>query len=651
MNPWWLAVLPAVLAAITLLYFLKLKRREVLVASTFLWHQAIRDLRVNSPFQRLRMNLLLFLQLLIAALVVLALARPRAALGNLGGRDLVFVVDQSASMGATLKSGETRLERAKQDIRVLINDMSGGDKAILLSFDNKPHILESLTNDKRRLLNALAEIQPTEYSTALSETLDLAMKLSATDRQERNREVLIFSDGVCAELGPAQREEELNSPGLEASAGLEASLGLEVDVPSDVETRYIKVGDDAPNVGIANVDLRRTLDEDASLQLFVSLVNDTTKARTLGLDLTINGQLVESREINLAKRTTTSVIIDSESLRKGRLEVSLDVKDNLALDNKAYAMVREKAAIQVLLVSNGNRFLENALEKMPFAVTRTTLPEEFDATDADLARFDVILFDRVQIAFMPPSGCLFIDCLPPYQRLTWREEQSEPRIIDFDETHPVNSYLQYAELSPIKMRPLKLGDSDSMLVESDKGPLLSVIREEARESLVLSFDILQSRWPFQASFPIFLANSIHWLGGTSTLNKQLKTGEIAVLNVGANGGELRVKDPSGKTHSYQLEKGRRIANFEKTHRQGFYRAEVYVDGKLVRKQDFAVNLKSEVESRIYPREKLRFRGAKSTIKTLAKVEANNKEIWRWLAWTLLALFVIEWWVYNRRVYV
>src|SRR3954447_19273138 len=87
--------------ALLVLYFLKLRRRELAVSSTLLWKKAIVDLQVNAPFQKLRRNLLLILQLLLLILLILALSRPVVTYSKAAGRSTVILIDRSASMGAT----------------------------------------------------------------------------------------------------------------------------------------------------------------------------------------------------------------------------------------------------------------------------------------------------------------------------------------------------------------------------------------------------------------------------------------------------------------------------------------------------------------------------------------------------------------------
>src|SRR3954466_8942927 len=104
------AVLIGVPITIIALYFLKLRRRPVEVPSTLLWRRSIEDLHVNSLFQRLRRNLLLFLQLLAVLLAMLALAGPRMR-GTVGaGQRYVLAIDESASMSAS-DVGDTRLAK------------------------------------------------------------------------------------------------------------------------------------------------------------------------------------------------------------------------------------------------------------------------------------------------------------------------------------------------------------------------------------------------------------------------------------------------------------------------------------------------------------------------------------------------------------
>src|SRR5215469_1936674 len=87
----WFA-LAGVPVGIIALYFLKLRRKPVRVPSTLLWRRSMEDLHVNSLFQRLRRNLLLFLQLLAVGLVMLALAGPQSkGRGGQGQRYVLMI--------------------------------------------------------------------------------------------------------------------------------------------------------------------------------------------------------------------------------------------------------------------------------------------------------------------------------------------------------------------------------------------------------------------------------------------------------------------------------------------------------------------------------------------------------------------------------
>src|SRR5437868_7963344 len=91
----WLLLLAPI---IIFFYLLKLKRREVVVSSVLLWAQLVKDVQANSPFQKLKRNLLLFLQLLTVLFLVFCLARPLMVVRALGGQNTVLVLDASASM-------------------------------------------------------------------------------------------------------------------------------------------------------------------------------------------------------------------------------------------------------------------------------------------------------------------------------------------------------------------------------------------------------------------------------------------------------------------------------------------------------------------------------------------------------------------------
>src|SRR5262245_26067641 len=124
LNPWVAAGLAAVvIPALVILYFLKLRRRQETVPSTFLWKRAVQDLQVNAPFQRLRKNLLLLLQLLVLGAALFALARPIIKTDLASEKSVIILLDRSASM-KTKEGDKTRFDLAKEQALRLVKTLN-----------------------------------------------------------------------------------------------------------------------------------------------------------------------------------------------------------------------------------------------------------------------------------------------------------------------------------------------------------------------------------------------------------------------------------------------------------------------------------------------------------------------------------------------
>ena len=83
-----------------------------LVSSTLLWQKFLAETQASAPFQKLRHNWLLMLQILLLLLAVFALSRPYFTGTSKSSRLRVLILDASASMQAT-DVKPSRFEKAR----------------------------------------------------------------------------------------------------------------------------------------------------------------------------------------------------------------------------------------------------------------------------------------------------------------------------------------------------------------------------------------------------------------------------------------------------------------------------------------------------------------------------------------------------------
>ena len=643
LSPGWMLAAPPVLGALFILYFLKLKRREVPVASTFLWRQALQDLRVNSPFQRLRMNLLLILQALALLLALLALARPVSNLGGLTGSDTILLIDISASMQASDGGGMTRFERARTEARRVIDDLAYGDQAILIAFDDEPHVLTDLTLSKAILREQLDQLRPGDRTTRLDRAMArVHMLLEGTLREP---ELYPFSDGRVGSLE-----------------------GIELD--QKVPLRYVRVGEAEENLALVGVDVSIPTGLGEDTRVFAAVKRSGGQAPLkLGVDCFFapdeapdRWEPIGSQEVQLDPDSHATAAFDVGA-QGGRLKLQLDHADALPLDDVAWALLRPQEPIRVLLVSEGNLFLDRALRsdplvwKDPQGGIPTLAPGSFSGQDPQVRAADMVILDRCSPDPLPPGNYLCFAQAPKLPGIVDKGFGRDARITDWDEAHPVARFVNFATLVLPAARRLELREGDAVVVRSTVGPLISVARDGDRQAVICAFDLLslpvEGAWTFDPSYPIFLANCVRWLGGRGRDRKSLlvNTGGTAELRFPLESVKAVVTPPGDEApRTLEVRTGDDLLRVTQLDRVGYYRVGFQdAAGKELGTTTFAANLSDGAESEIAPAEAIKVKG-RAPVQGVTQAEERNREVWKVVAGLALLFVMLEWWIYNRRVY-
>jgi hypothetical protein len=177
------------------------------------------------------------------------------------------------------------------------------------------------------------------------------------------------------------------------------------------------------------------------------------------------------------------------------------------------------------------------------------------------------------------------------------------------------------------------------------------------EDAVLGFEIVSAgkdgttevntSWPRRRSFPVFVLNAIKYLGGvrSSLATPNVKPGSPEVLRSSTPVAAIRVQTPRGDQFEVPREHQSTYI-FSRTDEIGVYNVREGSGQKVA--QQFAVNLFDGRESDLQPREKIEIGHAE--VQAQASKQATRRELWKWLLLGAIGVLIVEWYVYNRRVY-
>lgn len=593
----WILPLSGIIVA---LYLLRMRRQDLRIPATFLWPEHTEEVRANSLFQKLRFNWLMILQLIIASLLCFAFAQPQVRQEGLLGETTVIVLDTSASMRATDMS-PSRFDAAVDIVRSAINTSKPTDRFALIEAGAIPRVAFSLSNDPAKQRNALEKLHATDEEGNMGEALRLASALVSSLDSAR---ILVISDGCFPKI-------ENFSPG-------KASVV------------YKSMGTRQENLAVTALGSAKT---SRGNEVFCGVKNYGFNRADATIEVFADDKLIYSTKQTIQSLKTAGVSCLAPASAH-ILHAKIESKDDmLAADNELYASADPNAAISTLLVSKGNPFLERALLLDPrVTLDRTdTLPNSERGT---VSKFDLIIFDGVKPQPVSSRAVVSFGQGSEASGATTSGKISGPKITDITQA-PLTKGVDFNSIYIENGSVLKPFEGAKTLVDSNLGPIV-VADDGETKKIAVAFNLLESDFPLQVGFPIFIANILDFIAKESSGKDIVTRAGTSFAFRSAN--DVSISGPNGYQQSVPSKDGQAI--WRDITFAGKYQATV-----KGAKSNVLVNLKSEYESNIAPKPELIFGSAK--VKAL-QTPFRLQDYWRIFVLFCLAFLAFEWWVYSRK---
>lgn len=591
----WFLPLAAIILA---LYLLRMRRRELRVPVTFLWPARTDEVRANALFQRLRPSWLLFLQLLALLLVVVCLARPQTRQRGLAGEVTVFVLDSSASMGAT-DVLPNRFAEAKRLAKEAILSTKPGDRVALVEAGPVPRVVFPLGNDPARQNAAIDAMEGTDAEADVGEAMRLATAIVSGLEGAR---IVLLSDGDF-------------EPIKDFSQGKASVV-------------YRSVGKGGANVAVEALGVSDSL---KGRLLYAGLRNYGAEKRKVTLSLYADGKAIDSLQLDVpAHGSQGRTVAAPAGVRL--YEAKLDSKDALAADDYAAVSADPSAALRVLRVGGEDPFLDRALSLDP----RVTLDKAVALPSDGGEGYDIVIFDGVASQPVKSRGVLIFGNAGAGAPVEVQGTAKAPRLTA-SEKSPLLKGVDFEGVFIDSMQRVEPKAGGEVLAQTSVGPLVVAERRPNSRALYVAFAPLESDFPLQVGFPIFVANALDFLGGeTSDGPLVVRAGKPFAVPVTSGNPSLQAPDGTRST----LKPLGGAATVREARRVGRYTLEV--DGK---KRAVLATLQSPRESDISPVDQIAL--ADRPVKAMA-APLRFADFWRPLAMLCLLVLSGEWWLYARR---
>lgn len=505
---WWPLALLILIPVILLLYMLKQRAKEYPFSSSLLWKEITNSMDASTPWEKLKKNLLMYVQILTVLLFVFVLMAPYLKHGGMAYDNVILVIDNSASMGIAYNEDCTRLEEAIDRACDYVDSLNETSQVTILTSAQESGIIKTNVTDKTELKRALQSIVLTDLGGNAAPAVSVAQSMA---NQWEQYDAVVFTD-TPVELG-------------------------------NLEAKVVNLYTDYKNLSMDYVSYGTVSDEagNESLTVLGKITNGTSEDVTTDVNLYGDDVLLMVQSVTIPAGGSNIVYFEQVDFDGIVLEMEIHNADDLPADNHAYVTLETQGEKKVLLVTEDNMFLEKAVVNIAWVDLYKT--SQLSAIGKD-DTYDLYIFDGIFPESLPDEGNLIylnaasaegITTSETLANVTLEFEDSEITTYVTDFSFGVTEAVGYE-------RPLwantfiSCGDSCVGYYGESGG----------RRIAVLGFDIHDSDLALQAEFPILISNLMDYMMVNSMVSgDDYVTGDKISFNGNLNGSSLTVTAPDG----------------------------------------------------------------------------------------------------------
>lgn len=545
-NIWPLFFLVLV-PVIIFLYLLKQKAKEQEFSSNILWKEIYKNIEAKNPFEKLKYNILMYLQIILLLLLVAALMAPIIKKGGLVVNNVFVVIDNSASMEYLYDDSHTRLEEAKRQAADYADSLDEKDVITIVSCGKEATVLYhgSDKNAAKRCILAVPQTMEegnlacgSALLDSLTANVDNTRIVCYTDTKFNQQEYIKGNENAAMEV------HSLYSDGENCAVSY---INYTASVVKDN-------GDDSTKENGYQI----------KLVALCQVKNYGVEAKTFDVSLYADGEICDVKNVTLDGGSEQTVYFSDVLVMPDNLPIltaELSGHDSLDRDNSQSVAVSCNSAKKVLLVSEGNVFWEKALSSdAKYEVYKSDDINVLSQLDED---FDLFAFDGIAptkemwkqlILDYPEAGYLFIDCSADYLN---EKSTSENIVLTFQDT-AVTKYVEDFSFGILKATAYQLPVEAEAIITDAKGNAVAYFGlEETVRTGVIGFDIHDTDLALKTEFPIFISQLEAFLTNVET-NERV----VANFPVDAESQVAAVSDGSiGQTGLLKFSGGRALRNF------------------------------------------------------------------------------------------